>query len=166
MSDIISFFKENTIVKVTFIISIVSFIFSIYNFIIHILENWKRLEVSTNSLTKRYGETQYIHLDLINKSCKPISITNIKIMQDEKTMTTSKFKILYLSKKGVNYYTSPIPFSISELGCYSGYFKINADSESCINENQRIKIIISTNRGRVRKNIVTTFYELAQAIDV
>ena len=81
-------------------------------------------------------------------------------------MRISKFKILYLSKNNVNYYTSPIPFYISELGYYSGYFKINTDSESFLNENQRIKIIISTNRGIVRKNIITSSYELAHAIDV
>ena len=163
MQNIIDFFKENTMTKITFCLSIISFCLSIYNFIRNLWENHKNLEVSFGFMSKIMASDQYIQINIINKSCKQITVSSIKMKSSSGFLNMKNECVLYLESKKTlgtrvtsqkSSYTSATPFYICELGYYSGCFVISK-SENYLKCNENIEIILGTNRGKVKKKITT-----------
>ena len=125
MQNIIDFFRENTMVKITFCLSVISFFLSAYNFVLHLYENHKNLEISFGFMTKTFVSVQYIQIILINKSCKQITVSNIKMKSNSGFLNMKNECVLYMEsekKRGETTisenksYTSTTPFYIGELG--------------------------------------------------
>lgn len=163
MQNIIDFFKENTMTKITFCLSIISFCLSVYNFIRNLWENHKSLEVSFGFMSQIMASNQYIQINIINKSCKQITVSSIKMKSSSGCLNMKNECVLYLeSKKTIGTrvssqkrsYTSATPFYICELGYYSGCFVISK-SENYLKCNENVEIILGTNRGKVKKKITT-----------
>ncbi len=165
MQNIIDFFKENTMTKISFCLSIISFCLSIYNFIRNLWENHKNLEVSFGFMEEPGCSAQHIQINVINKSCKQITISNIKIKTDSGVLEMINECVRYMStthksngEKIIDneYYTSTTPFYICELGCYSGCFMISKTKKrNYLKCNENVEIILGTNRGKVKKKITT-----------
>lgn len=163
MQNIIDFFRENTMVKITFCLSVISFFLSAYNFVLHLYENHKSLEISFGFMTVIFASTQYVQMNFINKSCKQITISSIKIKSNSGFLNMKNECMLYLEsekKRGETTisenksYTSTTPFYIGELGYYSGCFMIS-ESENYLKCGETIEIILGTNRGKIKKKITT-----------
>ena len=163
MQNIIDFFRENTMVKITFCLSVISFFLSAYNFVLHLYENHKNLEISFGFMTKTFVSVQYIQIILINKSCKQITVSNIKMKSNSGFLNMKNECVLYMEsekKRGETTisenksYTSTTPFYIGELGYYSGCFMIS-ESENYLKCGETIEIILGTNRGKIKKKITT-----------
>lgn len=163
MQNIIDFFRENTMVKITFCLSVISFFLSAYNFVLHLYENHKSLEISFGFMTGIFASTQYVQMNFINKSCKQITISSIKIKSNSGFLNMKNECMLYLESKRTSgkdiisrneSYTSTTPFYIGELGYYSGCFMIS-ESENYLKCGETIEIILGTNRGKIKKKITT-----------
>lgn len=163
MQNIIDFFRENTMVKITFCLSVISFFLSAYNFVLHLYENHKNLEISFGFMTKTFTSVQYIQIILINKSCKQITVSNIKMKSNSGFLNMKNKCVRYMElkeqcgetiKSENEFYTSTTPFYICELGYYSGCFMIS-ESENYLKCGETIEIILGTNRGKIKKKITT-----------
>jgi len=161
--NIIEFFRESTMTKITFCISIISFWLSIYNFIRNLWENHKNLEISFGFMSKVIAFDQYIQINIINKSCKQITVSSIKMKSNSRFLSMKNERTLYLKLKRMhgtkiisenNSYTSTTPFYICGLGYYSGCFRISK-SENYLKCNETVEIILGTNRGKIKKKIIT-----------
>lgn len=147
------------------ILTIVAFLFSTYTFVRGIIENRKNISVELLQMAPGFtGEKQSysVCFQILNKSRLPISISNIQIDKNGKkyeffnapidifSSVTRRNDTIIDSKK----ITSTIfPLSLTSLGGERVYLTTYKETDLHINEKEYLKIVISTNRGKLIKKV-------------
>lgn len=164
MQNILNFLINDTMSKITFFISVFSFILSVYNFVLNLLQNRKNIELSFGFVTDQIHLNQYLQINFVNKSCKPISISRIQIENSFGVVQIENQSKIYLSNDFEACYTSSVPLYICGYGCFSGCFSFR-DENNRFNVSEAVKVTIGTNRGTIKKKMfIPDSFSLASRI--
>lgn len=165
MEKIIEFFKNNF----NTILSILAFIISLINLIYLILTNKKNLTFNIRNYTLANVNKKHFYMfnvEFVNKSRLPISINEITILDNK-----NKYKIIKSPRLLAEKDTKRNKEIIRHQEVHSAKFPINITGLSSKQEflvmygpekivNEKTKIIINTNRGKIVKKVLLNNYYL------
>lgn len=160
MGEIINFIVNNFSIILSVLALIISFINLIYLF----FTNRKKLNIEINNYTlMNIGESKnwYIfNVELINKSRLPVSINEINILDKGITYAIIKSPRLLSEKnntrnreiiKHQEVHSSKFPINLGGLTSEQKFIVMYGPERF---SDDKVKIIINTNRGKIKKNLV------------
>lgn len=134
-----------------------SFSFIFIQFLRSLLESKKCIDTDIKNIlvtSDIENEVYTVTIEIINKSSKPIVISQISILIDDVMLKANyaKEKICFVNDSV--YLSDSLPINLSGMQAHRGNYRFCDKNNSCISlENAYFKIEFTTNRGVISKKV-------------
>jgi hypothetical protein len=143
--------KEN----ISIFISIISICIALYTFLDKLKSEKVKLSVEYIGhleFKKITGFKYFLHLNIVNQSSLPVSISNMSLEYNGSIYNfwIPKEEVFHISSNKSNktksVYTLPLPYNLISLGATSGFFSVTIDNPDIFNDmNPEVNLLIQTN---------------------